>query len=116
MNKNFRHGLQFNGIHAYGIFPKINFEKNDSWRITIHFLEEKNDRLFNFYFGKRKGSTHAFVRVKDKIYFRVDNGLYIGGLEYSQGTFFMLQVSYHKGSWYFTDKKNKNLKLPLHVY
>jgi hypothetical protein len=98
-------GLIFKDHCSYAKFSKIIFDENSKWKLYIELLEYENDTNINFFFGERGSHNHGFARVKDKIYYRLGNGSYIGGLPYEYGSFIRLTVTYDTGKWVFSDGK-----------
>lgn len=99
-------GLIFKDVNSYGMFPTMQFKDDAKWKLTIHFQEYSNDANINFFWGERGSRFHGFARVKNKVFYRLGNGSYIGGLPYVVGDSIQLTVSYNDGEWVFTDGVN----------
>jgi hypothetical protein len=102
-NKRTNSGILFKNESSFASFSALCFNENSSWKLIIDFKEDENDASFNFFFGERGSCFYGFTRVKNKIYYRLGNGEYIGGLPYHSGEHIRLEVTYDQGQWKFFD-------------
>jgi hypothetical protein len=100
------HGILFKDINSYATFNTLYFDETSLWKLIIDFKEYENNAPINFFFGERGSRFYGFTRVKDKIYYRLGSGEYIGGLPYHTGEYIKLEVTYDHGHWKFSDGNN----------
>ncbi|WP_298774433.1 heparinase II/III family protein [uncultured Shewanella sp.] len=95
-------GLKFSGPDSFACYQAIKFTDDASWTLKIEFSDLSKMGTFNFFFGERGTRYQGFVCLKNKIYYRLLGGEYIGGIVYDKSRLVRLMVTYRSGIWVFT--------------
>ncbi|WP_299497022.1 heparinase II/III family protein [uncultured Shewanella sp.] len=95
-------GLNFSGPDSFACYQTIKFTDDSSWTLNIEFIDLSKMGTFNFFFGERGTRYQGFVCIKNKIYYRLLGGEYIGGIAYDKSSLVRLIITYRSGIWVFT--------------
>lgn len=111
-NNYIKSGINLYGVNSYASINKLEFSEDTKWNIFCSFKELENQSAFNFFLGERGTPFNSFARVSDKIFYRCNDGSYIGGVPYKTGELCTLLVTYDQGAWVFRNQDNQE----IHVY
>ncbi|MCL1126186.1 heparinase II/III family protein [Shewanella surugensis] len=100
-NREANKGLKFSGPDSFACYQVQEFTDDSSWTLTIEFINLSKKGTVNFFFGERGTRYQGFVCIKNKIYYKLLGGEYIGGLPYNHNHLIRLVVTYKSGTWVF---------------